>query len=257
MPPTTGTTTEPPAGNDGTPAAPPAQAAPPPQSQPPQQQLPPTVDPSDGKLWKDKFYGTQGRLQQVEAQHAQQMGALQVQAEGLQSTLRERDATITNLQQQVQQATTQLETIPGMQEQIATLEQQSALAERYRAAMQYPALLGAQVEIERTTEDGQTVKEMVNPLLNLIESTTLTGDALQATLRQMAAALPAQQAGSTPTSIMAGAVPPSPEPVQDELGELRKRAAKIQDRINDGEIGAWEDHANVWMQIRELEAAGA
>ncbi len=250
---TTPTTT----GADGTtPATTPVQVTTPPQSQP-QQQLPPTVDPSDGKLWKDKFHGTQGRIRQIEAQYAQQEGALQAQMEGLQNTLRERDATIATLQQQVQQAGTQLEAVPGMQEQITTLQHQSALAERYKAAMQYPTLLNAQVEVERTTEDGQTVTERVNPLLNLIENTTLEGDALTATLRQMATALPGQQTVSTPTPVMEGAVPPSPEPVEDELSALRKQAQDIQDRINDGDHTAWNEQGPIWQKIRELELAGA
>ncbi len=252
---TTTATTQTPAGSDGN-ATTPTQVTTPPQSQP-QNQLPPTIDPSDGKPWTDKFYGARGRLQQVEAQHAEALGAAQAQAEGLQNTLHERDALITNLEQQVQQATGQLEAIPGMQEQITTLQQESALAERYRAAMQYPALLNAQVEVERTDENGQVVKETVNPLLNLIENTTLTGDALTATFQQMATALPAQQVSSTPAPVMAGAVPPPAEPIEDELGALRKQAQEIQGRINTGDHRTWQEHADVWMKIRELEAAGA
>lgn len=222
------------------------------QSQPQQPQSSPGVDPADGKLWKDKFYGTQGRLQQVEAQHAQQMGALQAQAEGLQGTLRERDAAIASLQQQVQQATEQLGAIPGMQSQITELQQRATLADRYRAAMQHPELLGAKVEIERPGADGQMVKEQVNPLLSLIENTTLTGDALVATLQQMAAALP-----KTPQTapVMQGAVPPPPAPVQDELAALRQKAVEIQDRLNGGDATVMQEHADIWMKIRETEAA--
>lgn len=255
------------------PVAPAAAPAPPPAASPPPAPLPtaapvPGLNPDthcqeDGKLWREKFYGADGRRQQVEANLQRRIGELEAQIAASQAGLTERDATIA----QLSQASADLS---ALREQFTTVQADAAMAYRLQSLIQYPELLSLQVTEEVTVGEGDaavTETHTRNPVLTFLSSTTLEGDELVAALRDMAKAMGVRataQAPVTPVATVAGAVPQPAAPAApaNELDAARVEAMKwhqlaIERRTGpNGEDPAVEEQA-AWDRFRELQAAHA
>lgn len=181
----------------------------------PQPGLDPKIYADDGKTWKEKFYGEQGRRGQVEAESAKALGGLQQQIKALQEAKKADGATIARLEATVAELEGQTGAIPELQEQVTSLSSKAEMADKLNVLMKYPKLLGYQVTEERTIEgEEEPVEEIVRPFLNLIQSTTLTGEALEKELVRLAKALPGDIKPS-PSPETAGAAPSPPEPAGD------------------------------------------
>jgi len=239
----------------GDPVAPPAQPATPP-TQPPAS---PTVDSKifapDGKTWKDKFFGEQGRRQQVENQSATHAGSFEAQLETAQRDGQIKDAEIARLNASIAELTNQTGAIPDLRTQVEALTPQAARAARLEILMGYPSLVAAQVEEEFTPEGGEPQKRMVNPFLNLVNSTGLEGQALVTELGRLSAAIGTP---ATPPAVVAGAVPPpaSPAPGNDAESH-RANAMKWHQYVVNGVIRTddgkdpLEEERKAWAAMEE------
>lgn len=200
----------------------------------------------DGKTWKTKFYGEQGRRGQIENQASQRTGTFEQQIKDMEAAANATGAETARLQARIAELEGQAGAIPGLQQQVTDLTTQAEKAAKLEVLLQYPTLLSYQVTEQQTPEGGEPVDVVVRPFLNLVNSTTLTGEALDTELRRLASALPGEGPAISP--VAAGAAPPPPAPAGDgESPDHWHQQALIwhQRRIN-GEAGeAGEDPAEM------------
>jgi hypothetical protein len=96
---------------------------------------------------------------------------------------------------------------------------------------------------------------MVNPVLDLIESSGLDGPNLEITLQRMQQALPQPTAEMTPSSTVTATAAPAPaEPAGDDLASWEAKAREAQGKLNEGDMSAWEQFDEAADKIRELQA---
>jgi hypothetical protein len=211
------------------------------------------VQDADGKRWKDKFFGLQGRVSQVEAermtieqQMKAQLGTIQTESSG-------KDATIAELKVKL----AGLGRIPELEAKIKELEAEANKAAKYRVAMRYPTLLALETIEEIPDPDGGEPKRIkTNPVLDLIESSGLDSVALEMTLQRMAAALPSQRPTQPQTTV--GPASPAPaEPAGDDKEAWIARAKDAQRRINQGEFEAMAEFNEATHKINEIEITEA
>ncbi len=212
--------------------------------------LDPDVFGPDGKRWKDKAIGARGWVKQIEEKAVEEKGQLEAQIAGLAGQIGERDAAITQLTAQVGTLTETADTIPGLQEQIEQLQQQAVVAERYKVALEFPALLALQTEEVVKDEDGNERTETRNPMLALIESSSLDQPGLRDQLKQLAAALPQAVPQPIQQSPVTGGATPSPAAPAEGQGSEHwySVAMKLQARMNEGEQGLFEQFDEAWKQ---------
>lgn len=257
-------------------AAPPASAtpvvAPPPAPAPLPVTSPPPPAPGlnpdthcaeDGKAWREKFFGAQGRLTQVEADLQKKIGRLEAQVAALQGGVNERDATIAALSQTADEMT-------SLREQLTTTQAEAAMARRLQALIRFPDLLTLTVTEEVTVgqgDDAATEMQTRNPVMAFLNSTTLEGDDLIAALQDLASAMgvrAAPQAPVTPATTVAGAVPTPAAPAApaNELDAARQEAMKWHQLGIEGKQGPngenpAEEERKAWTKFRDLESAQA
>jgi len=210
---------------------------------------------ADGKKWKDKFYGREGAIGQLQKEKAELEGMFKTRLDSAQQQLDERDASILVLQTQVGDLQPQIEAIGDLQEQIDNLSKEAGLATKYKILTEYPTLLGMQVEEEIPAEgEGEPTKVLVNPLVNLVENSTLEGDALRAEIARLATLYSSVPQQETPPP--AAPVAPTPaEPVQDSPQFHYNKAMEIKDRMNSGEGGLMDEFREAWEQYNKSNAA--
>ena len=208
-----------------TPTTPPAS----PPSSPPAALNPEIYNP-DGQSWKDLYNGTVGGQKSLQSQHVQALATKQGQVDAQTALVQERDATITSLQTAAQE---QVSVMAGLTEQAATIPdllQRASYADRLEILAQFPRLMTAHTAQEVPGVDGADPTTVnVNPYMELIATTTLTGDALRTQLSQFAGALP-EPSQAAPTS-SAPVIPPQPEPAPEStrastLAEIGLRMRK-------------------------------
>lgn len=255
--------TTPPVAPAAVPVSPPAASPPPAPTAVPVPGLnPDTHCQEDGKPWREKYYGADGRRQQVEANLQRKIGELEAQIAASQAGLTERDATIAQLSQVTTEAAT-------LREQLTTAQAEAAMAHRLQSLIQFPELLSLQVIEEVTTGEGDDAvmeTHARNPVLTFLSSTTLEGDELVAALRDMAKAMGTRAVPqpATPVTTVAGAVPQPAAPAApaNELDAARQEAMKwhqlaIERQTGpNGEDPAVEEQA-AWDRFRKLQDAHA
>jgi len=241
-----------------------------PPTQPPASPATPTIPPfasddiyaPDGKKWSDKFHGSAGALKQVQAEKAEEVGALAQQVSSMAAALKERDAAIAQREAQLETMKSQLGNLDELQTQITNLTAEAAKAQRYKLLVQHPGLLGLQVEQEVVVEgQEQPQKVVVNPAIQLIESSSMPLDQLQQTIAQMEAAIGKPATAAPPVPVTGGAIPPAPARTEGNLDEAWAKVMAAQERLNTGDLSpdAWEAQRKAWAEYRELQAqlAGA
>lgn len=213
--------------------------------------------PEDSKKWKDKFYGAQGALKQVQASSAGKVGGLGQQVTELTQTVAEKDATIAATQLQLVTLQEQIKQIPDLRGQVGTLTQQAARADRYQLLMEFPHLLGLRVEQMIAGEEGEEPETTtVNPVLQLVEASTLSLEQLRVTLQQFSATLPTATPDATPVSrVLAPAMPPSPAPAGAGGDALWARVQGAQMKLNSGDYSqeAQREHQEAWAAYNKAQ----
>lgn len=238
-----------------TPAAAPATpvpAAPAPSPVPATTTLDPDIFGPDGKRWKDKAIGARGWVKQIEEKAAGEKGQLEAQIAGLTGQIGERDTAITQLTAQMSTLTETAGAIPALQEQIEQLQQQAVVAEKYRIALEFPALLALQTEEVVKDEEGNEQTEVHSPMLALIESSSLDQAGLRDQLKQLAAALPQATPQPIQSPVTGGATPSPAAPAAGQgSGHWYETAMKLQARMNTGEQGLFEQFSDAWSKRAE------
>lgn len=250
-----------PTGTDssGTAIAPavPSSLAPPSSSQPTTTTTPgldPLIFSPDGKKWSDVAHGQRGHISQLRAEREELAGKLNAQIETLRGTVTEKEQSLSQLQAELQSRAKELEAVPALLDQIKELEQRASLADKYRMLAEYPRLLEIQVEETVPGEDGGEPKTIkVNPLLNLVENSNLTGDALRAEIRRMAAFYEGSRSQQE-QRVQAPASPSPAAPVEETAEYWYKRANELRERMNTEGASdeLFELHNQAWRKYAEL-----
>jgi len=132
---------------------------------------------------------------------------VQAQIDAHLTTLRERDEQIVALNAAQQDMQASVTTLAEQAKVIPTLTQRAAYADKLEIFLRFPELVSVQIEQEMPGDEGQEPRKvMVNPYLEMLSTTSLTGDALAKHLAQLTLALPkqSQRAPNTPPA------PPTP-----------------------------------------------
>lgn len=225
-----------------------------PQSAPPSSPLNPDVYAPDGKKWSDKYWGIQGALKQAQQQSAEATGGFEQQVLNLTQAVQQRDATIKALAEERDMLREQVGNIPGLQEQIGQLSQQAQRADRYQLLMEFPELTGLRVEQEVQTEAGEPRKVVVNPVLQLIETSQMSLDQLRTTLQQFVTTMPSP--GEPQRSpVTSPAIPAPSSPKVDTKDELWKNVMAVHARINEGDRSeaTREEYRKAWEAYNEAD----
>jgi hypothetical protein len=234
-------------------------------------QAPPASQPSvssqddvyapDGKLWKDKFWGAQGALKQTQQQKEEATGGYEQQLLALAQTVKERDAAIATLNQQVEQLRDQIGTIPGLQDNINELTQKATMAERYQLLFEFPQVHNLWIEQTVQGEDGaEPTTQRVNPVLQLVETSQMPMDQLRTTLQQFVASLPtAASPGEDRSPVTSPAIPTPTTPQTSADSDAWTRITAAQDALNNspGDPAAIKEHQDAWDAYRELDTQPA
>ena len=200
----------------------------------------------DGKTWKSKFEGLKGSSLQSDARRRDMQVEFDKQLGQMTATIRTKDSTIAQLNTEIAAKDALIDTIPGLKEQMEALQAEASKADKYRAMMTFPELLS--VMYTETTDNGEVT---TNPILSLIENSTLEGDALNTMIAQLAGALPSAQTPITPVTT---GVIPTPTPVETETVEsLQAQADAAHQRANAGEEGALEEMLAIYDKQRKLK----
>lgn len=141
----------------------------------------------DGSMWRDKFNGAQGQIGNLNNQISRLKQEMEDMGGGHSSELQAKDDQISQLQSEIDQLQQTTGTIPGLQEQLEQLKPKAVMADRYRMVMRYPGVLNLSVE-EEVQVEGEDEPQVVsvNPVLQLIETTTLEGEALEQAVKRLA-----------------------------------------------------------------------
>lgn len=211
-----------PGGGDGAPTSPPATPVSPTQPGTPPN---PSSNPGAGGPYEKLYNDMRSRAIRAEKELDDERARLGAEIKELKQQLAERDNAITQLNANVAKLADETAEIPNLQKRIKELTREAELGRKFRSAMNYPDLLTVQVEEE---VEGQDEPVVTNPVLSLIESSNLEGEALEAVLRQMNAALPQQSGTPAPTTPPPTAPAPA-EPLEDDSPEFWEREV---DRIH-------------------------
>lgn len=248
MPKETQDSTEVSPGADSTPVAltpPPSQSSP---------GLDARIYDADGKTWQSKFHGAQGRLMQVEAQKDKKIGALQQQVDAFQEEINQKDIKIGALETQITQLTGEIQTIPQLQGELDNVKKKANRADKLDILMRHPCLLSMQVEEQQTIEgQDEPVTVKVNPFVRLIESTTLSGDALEQELVRLSAVLPSAASATAPVVEGAAPAPVTPSDTND-LTALQAKAIEWHEKTIAGKPGAKEKEREAWGKFYEAQS---
>jgi len=231
---------------------------------PPLSQQPPVaadVDPSDGKPWRTKFHGQKGAYEQLKNQVASKEGALSEQVTQLQQSLQVSEAEVQRLTIENTKLQGQTDAIPQLQTDNQNLKQEAAIAERMKVLLDYPEVLGIQVEEEvPATKEGQeatTIK--VNPILNLAANSMLDPDALRAEIERVAKYQGKPPQAPPEETPKGPPVAPAPSAPSEETAEYwHKRALEIDSQMSSEGISPelMEASKEAWKKHAELGIAG-
>ena len=230
---------------------------------PPSSQQPtaPAIDPSDGKEWRTKYHGQKGAYEQLKNQVAAKEGALSEQIKQLQQSLQVSEAEVKRLTLLSSELTGKVDAIPQLQTDNQNLKQEAAAAERMKVLLDYPGVLGMQVEeVVPATEEGQEPTTIqVNPILNLVANSNLSVDALRAEIERVAKFQGAAPQAPPEEPSTGPPVAPAPAAPSEETAEYwRQKAIELSLRMNtEGQLPElMEAHTDAWKKHTELLASG-
>lgn len=207
---------------------------------------PDIIDPETGRAWKIRFHGAHGARLQAERELAEVTGKFEQAIKTLQETLNARDAELAAANSRLAALEEQTGAIPALQEQNKELAQMAMMADKYKLLMRYPNLLSINVEEQADEGTGR-----VNPVLSLIESTTMPLGDLERTLQQMTQAIPVDRAPVRPAA-SAPAIPQAP-PQQNEGEDISAAWARIQEvklRLNESpnDLQLQQEFREAWQR---------
>ncbi len=225
------------------------------------QPTPPAIDPSDGKEWQEKFHGQKGAYEQLKKQVAEREGALSEQNKQSQQSLQVLEAEVKRLTLLNSELTGKVDAIPQLQTDNQNLKQEAAAAARVKVLLDYPEVLGIQVEEEvPATEEGkEPTMVKINPILNLVANSNLEGDALKVEIARLSK-IYGSQAKAPPEEPPKGPpVAPAPGTPSEETAEYwRLKAIEISERMNSEGMTPelMTAHSEAWKKQTELLVSG-
>ena len=220
----------------------------------PPRPMPGTVEPTQ---WESKFHGLRGSFKQAQAAWQEKEGMLTQQIKTLQGQLGTLNSQLGNAQSQVEQFQAQVEALPQLQERAEQADAFEVQLERLGTIMNYPEIL-AQTEEAIVGEGEEATTERRNPIMDLLMSSTMEGDAFVQMVEQVATKLRAgQQLEPEPSGegepeprnppAPIGAPPPPAPTGGDTLESLRKQAMEAQ------MSGDYQTATKLWDQVLEAE----
>jgi hypothetical protein len=203
-------------------------------------------------MWKDKTAGYVGALKQT------QEAAAKKEAE-LNAKLQEAQALLESYQAGADSYKQQLEQVPALQKQLQELQSEAALASKLRIMTEFPALLQVRVKEEVPGAEGEEPTEhSYNPILRLIETSSLAGDELRAEMGRLNQVYSAQSTTTEPAAPLQPIAPTPAQPVDTEgtLEYWRAKAMEYHEAMVGGDLSqeTREGSAEAWKQVRKLEA---
>jgi hypothetical protein len=204
----------------------------------------------DGKLWKDKFLGREGHVQQVRKQLEEAQKEHGDALKELQAELEKRQGTIETLNSKLVSAGEQLGELQGLKDRIPELEEDARKAAKLEAIMEYPELISLQVK-DVVEVDGEEHELLVNPIIDLVQNTNLEGDELRMRIRRLSQVIQAKQpAEPVSTVVTDGAAPAPGEPVEEspEYWEQKAREAHTASIMEPGKV---EEHTAAMIEYSE------
>jgi hypothetical protein len=213
---------------------------------------------SDGKPWRQKYHGLRGTLMQTERDAGERIGQLEAQLESTQQQVQSLLSEKESLTDKVATADEEVARIPVLQSQIEDLTKQATLADKLKLVVnEAPNLLALEVEEETPGEgedaEPQTVK--VNPIMRLIENSTLQGDELRAEVQRLGKLYQqAPKPAGEPAAPSTPSIPSPAEPSEPDANYWRNKAMEARERLNRGE-DAWKEHQEAWANYHEALAA--
>jgi uncharacterized coiled-coil protein SlyX len=228
--------------------------------QPPKSQSPTAnIDPSmvwddEGKMWRDKFNGQKGAVQDLSTKLAEARREIDSLKQKMTDSLSSRDQDETQLREELESLRENAGVIPDLHEKIKELTAKVKAGERYKALARRPELLSMVVEEEEETEDGETVTKRTNPILDLVASSNLEGEDLDALLDKLSVAVPTTSAAEDSAKPPAPPAPPAPD--GDDLESLYNAAIAADDALREH---GWSKSLNdksmqAWAAYREALA---
>jgi len=219
---------------------------------------------TDGKLWKDKFHGRGGIIDQLKREHAERAGALEQAVSQREAQVTQHQARLAILEQSLNDARSQAASLPELQQkateaeglrqqlealtsqvgEVDMLKKRAGLAGRYRLAMDFPGLLALRVEQKEKAEDGtETVTGYTNPILALIENSAMPDEELKKALDDLASVMPKGDGRPMPPLSTNTIQPPSPKPSTDNDAESwQKKMQEAQRQYQEtGDAAFWRD----------------
>lgn len=218
---------EPTGGTTGTPA--PATTAAPVIPSPPVE-IPPssTVLPADTQ-YRQQYDGLRGAFKAARTQWDETRGSLEEQLRSTKSELellRQQSAQLTTQHTTYQE---QLASLPDLQERAGLAEGMEVQLERMETIMRFPGIIGRTKEVQ-VGEGDDAHTERQNPFMDMLLSSTVTGDDFMAMVQQIAGQLtetPAAEPPSTPVT-GGGSPPPTPAPGEKTVDSVMKQAQAAQ-----------------------------
>ena len=171
-------------------------------------QLNPDVFNDKGQKWMDLYHGVTGSAAQLKADHATAVATAQQELTLAQDGVTKRDAEIAQLTAASTEKDAMVITLTEQAKQLPDLLRRDAYASRLEQFMLFPQLVSAQAATTIPGEgDAEPTTVMVNPYLQMLKDTTLTGDELSAYLAQLSATAVPQATSPTPPTMPAPATP--------------------------------------------------
>jgi len=204
-----------------------------------------TVLPSDTK-YREQYDGLRGAFKAARTQWDETRG-------GLEEQLRSTKSELELLRQQSTQLTTQnttfqeqLTALPGLQERAGLAEAMELQLERMEIIMRHPQIIARTAVV--TVGEGDTAhEERQNPFMDMLLSSTVSGDDFLAMVNQIAGQLnvPAATPITTSPVTAASAPPPTPAPGDETIESLLKQANALSLEGKYDEVNAIYDKVSV------------
>jgi len=181
----------------------------------------PEIFNGEGQKWMDLYYGVIGSTKQLKATHATALAEASQQLTLAQDGVTKRDAEIAQLATASTEKDAMVITLTEQAKQLPDLLQRDAYASRLEQFMLFPQLVSAQAATTIPGEgDAEPTTVMVNPYLQMLKDTTLTGDELSAYLAQLSATAVPQATSPTPPTMPAPATPAPASTPSDRMAVL-------------------------------------
>jgi hypothetical protein len=204
-------------------------------------------------------------VQQVRNQMSAEADKYKQQIAGLEQQMAERETQMAELNTRIADLDAQTSTIPALNDQINKLQAVQLEAERLRVLTRNPAVLALEVEETVTGEDGTETVQSYNPILRLVETSSLQGEELEREIQRISALFEDQFMGepttepAQPTRPKSPVVPPAAAPQTEDIEHWRRVIRETTEKINAGDMSSETRALNTeaWHKVRALEAAAA